>query len=572
MGSRAPGSSPRVRGKLPRRAGQRTQVGLIPARAGKTRSAHRHASGRRAHPRACGENQGRGRVRPHPMGLIPARAGKTSGPAPLSSLLPAHPRACGENTGLSQAAARSPGSSPRVRGKPRWRPDLRAPPRLIPARAGKTSPGPRRCAVRGAHPRACGENSRAPIESFFNWGSSPRVRGKPRPGALLVVGAGLIPARAGKTSSSWPACYQASAHPRACGENALPWSCSEPPLGSSPRVRGKPCAGAGRVHLPRLIPARAGKTWSGVSQEMRRSAHPRACGENPADLGGEPGDGGSSPRVRGKQSACSRSEARRRLIPARAGKTSTQDVSTRPWRLIPARAGKTKPRSRIAWLNSAHPRACGENRRRAWESMDSWGSSPRVRGKLWSVRRAGGEPRLIPARAGKTMLRRKSPVYIAAHPRACGENPRARHLPGDCYGSSPRVRGKQQWVGRDEGVAVAHPRACGENGWHRHRIRPNPGSSPRVRGKRPRDPHPQSKGRLIPARAGKTLDVGHWSVSLSAHPRACGENVSTVEEAISVLGSSPRVRGKPDRWVRESLATRLIPARAGKTSPGRTCQ
>ena len=402
MGSRAPGSSPRVRGKLPRRAGQRTQVGLIPARAGKTRSAHRHASGRRAHPRACGENQGRGRVRPHPMGLIPARAGKTSGPAPLSSLLPAHPRACGENTGLSQAAARSPGSSPRVRGKPGPHATAKVLERLIPARAGKT-------------PMAAG-----------------------------------------------PAC-SATAHPRACGENALPWSCSEPPLGSSPRVRGKPCAGAGRVHLPRLIPARAGKTWSGVSQEMRRSAHPRACGENPADLGGEPGDGGSSPRVRGKQSACSRSEARRRLIPARAGKASTQDVSTRPWRLIPARAGKTKPRSRIAWLNSAHPRACGENRRRAWESMDSWGSSPRVRGKLWSVRRAGGEPRLIPARAGKTMLRRKSPVYIAAHPRACGENPRARHLPGDCYGSSPRVRGKPR----------RHP--------------PNP-----------------PPARLIPARAGKT--------------------------------------------------------------------
>ena len=480
------GSSPRVRGKPVLRTDMHLVGGLIPARAGKTKDEAGSALIRwGSSPRVRGKHQAPRRFRPSSR-LIPARAGKTRACPRRRRGRRAHPRACGENPARTPPPRSWSGSSPRVRGKPRWRPDLRAPPRLIPARAGKTSPGPRRCAVRGAHPRACGENSRAPIESFFNWGSSPRVRGKPRPGALLVVGAGLIPARAGKTSSSWPACYQASAHPRACGENALPWSCSEPPLGSSPRVRGKPCAGAGRVHLPRLIPARAGKTWSGVSQEMRRSAHPRACGENPADLGGEPGDGGSSPRVRGKQSACSRSEARRRLIPARAGKTSTQDVSTRPWRLIPARAGKTKPRSRIAWLNSAHPRACGENRRRAWESMDSWGSSPRVRGKLWSVRRAGGEPRLIPARAGKTMLRRKSPVYIAAHPRACGENPRARHLPGDCYGSSPRVRGKQQWVGRDEGVAVAHPRACGENHVLDVGGRVQVGSSPRVRGKRPR--------------------------------------------------------------------------------------
>ena len=33
-----------------------------------------------------------------------------------------------------------------------------------------------------------------------------------------------------------------------------------------------------------------------------------------------------------------------------------------------------------------------------------------------------------------------------------------------------------------------------------------------------------------------------------------------------VAGSSPRVRGKRDPWIRTLSASRLIPARAGKTA------
>ena len=218
----------------------------------------------------------------------------------------------------------------------------------------------------------------------------------------------------------------------------------------------------------------------------------------------------------------------------------------------------------------AHPRACGENSPRARGQRRGGGSSPRVRGKLWSVRRAGGEPRLIPARAGKTMLRRKSPVYIAAHPRACGENPRARHLPGDCYGSSPRVRGKQQWVGRDEGVAVAHPRACGENvrrGTSRAAVS---GSSPRVRGKLERVHARFQRGRLIPARAGKTRRGLGCRPDAQAHPRACGENWTNAGKELPFEGSSPRVRGKRTSRPSAPEPKGLIPARAGKTVASRS--
>ena len=70
------------------------------------------------------------------------------------------------------------------------------------------------------------------------------------------------------------------------------------------------------------------------------------------------------------------------------------------------------------------------------------------------------------------------------------------------------------------------------------------GSSPRVRGK----PHKRVLAhfvvRLIPARAGKTFLGINRRAQLSAHPRACGENVGHVVQSLGGVGSSPRVRGK----------------------------
>ena len=77
-----------------------------------------------------------------------------------------------------------------------------------------------------------------------------------------------------------------------------------------------------------LIPAHAGKTrglWLG---QVQRAAHPRACGENHNNRGQRLGNGGSSPRMRGKQpewTAYYRSEG---LIPAHAGKTTTHESWT----------------------------------------------------------------------------------------------------------------------------------------------------------------------------------------------------------------------------------------------------
>ena len=219
------GSSPRVRGKPRGGARDPAAPGLIPARAGKTRTRATSPTAPWAHPRACGENStnhprprsSRGsspRVRGKRLveffgrdlaRLIPARAGKTP-PRPRPPLHPpAHPRACGENSARSVHRSLASGSSPRVRGKPPRVRRRRGSPRLIPARAGKTRRGPSTDRARPAHPRACGENENL-LAAGAGWdGSSPRVRGKPSIVYTPASRAGLIPARAGKTTLAFPA-------------------------------------------------------------------------------------------------------------------------------------------------------------------------------------------------------------------------------------------------------------------------------------------------------------------------------------------------------------------------------
>ena len=51
------------------------------------------------------------------------------------------------------------------------------------------------------------------------------------------------------------------------------------------------------------------------------------------------------------------------------------------------------------------------------------------------------------------------------------------------------------------------------------------GSSPRVRGKRPKGAPPLPCSGLIPACAGKTLTEVARGKADRAHPRVCGENV-----------------------------------------------
>ena len=207
----------------------------------------------------------------------------------------------GENDKWSGDTKAWLGSSPRGRGKRGEDCLPRARLRLIPARAGKTRRPPSPVRVFQAHPRAGEENLRRCFPFLHLSGSSPRGQGKRERLADRVPHGRLIPARAGKTALSPPMGWNSTAHPRAGGENSTVERLSLSYSGSSPRGRGKRARIVGRSAGVRLIPARAGKTTTSTPSRPTLRAHPRAGGENQR-LGCRGRlRRGSSPRGRGKR-------------------------------------------------------------------------------------------------------------------------------------------------------------------------------------------------------------------------------------------------------------------------------
>ena len=215
------------------------------------------------------------------VGLIPARAGKTRMLFTASALHPAHPRSRGENVVPLGQAAWVRGSSPLARGKP-GAPHQRARLfRLIPARAGKTKPLNKTNPTLRAHPRSRGENLGAGVKVAESGGSSPLARGKLQGVRVRAREVGLIPARAGKTKRIIMGAKRSD--------------------GSSPLARGKRRGPPGGPQEDGLIPARAGKTNGDAENVLREQAHPRSRGENTVRLDDGCAIDGSSPLARGKR-------------------------------------------------------------------------------------------------------------------------------------------------------------------------------------------------------------------------------------------------------------------------------
>ena len=173
--------------------------------------------------------------------ITPARAGKTMTVSATTLAAGDHPRACGENSRIGSRPTFHPGSPPRVRGKRipwnaiHWRLGI------TPARAGKTARRFARFTAMPDHPRACGENLSDTVRGSSAAGSPPRVRGKHAAWYAALTADGITPARAGKTFSQTWSGLQNRDHPRACGENRGTSRHFNGDWGSPPRVRGKPC-------------------------------------------------------------------------------------------------------------------------------------------------------------------------------------------------------------------------------------------------------------------------------------------------------------------------------------------
>ena len=191
------------------------------------------------------------------------------------------------------------GSSPRVRGLLKVIASAVWNARIIPARAGFTTPSTTTPHSPSDHPRACGVYFKLAIDALGTVGSSPRVRGLLPHAGDGVTNSGIIPARAGFTARARAYPRLQGDHPRACGVYAGLVQGRPVRGGSSPRVRGLLAAAIGGGAASGIIPARAGFTPCARARSPSRADHPRACGVYVATHTGLPSFRGSSPRVRG---------------------------------------------------------------------------------------------------------------------------------------------------------------------------------------------------------------------------------------------------------------------------------
>ena len=277
----AGGSSPLARG-LPfrTRRGWRRR-GIIPARAGFTRTARhspvrsqdhprsrgvyrhiaqRHSSARRDHPRSRGVYHGTGLTLRYDYWIIPARAGFTKRVSCPRSERSDHPRSRGvyvTNDYLHDAVK---GSSPLARGLPRTILRGITLRRIIPARAGFTLGPEARCRALPDHPRSRGVYRSDPVRLRRLPGSSPLARGLLQQRLLRHRVDGIIPARAGFTHLPEDPEDHPRDHPRSRGVYGYTQARMYIQRGSSPLARGLLGSARKCAKSCRIIPARAGFT------------------------------------------------------------------------------------------------------------------------------------------------------------------------------------------------------------------------------------------------------------------------------------------------------------------------
>ena len=208
-----------------------------------------------------------------------------------------------------------------MRERPVFRPSQAVCLGITPARAGKTLNDDGRCPWAENNPRSCGKDFM--IFRFFRCRRDhPRSCGKDNwVQTEMMWSEGLPPARAGKTKGSPGRQQCAEDHPRSCGKDIGIISIISMALGSPPLVRERPGGNASSVSLPRITPARAGKTIRLPTTCVRREDHPRSCGKDDCLVKYPFSCLGSPPLVRERLMATMKTPIKIGITPARAGKT-----------------------------------------------------------------------------------------------------------------------------------------------------------------------------------------------------------------------------------------------------------
>ena len=317
--------------------------------------------------------------------------------------------------------------------------------------------------------------------------------------------------------------------------------------GSSPLARGLREQVRGDGINGRIIPARAGFTGRRPGGSPPWSDHPRSRGVYGYSPGRDIYHFGSSPLARGLHLHID----------------SHQGLG----RIIPARAGFTQGRLHVGLGGPDHPRSRGVYPICSWIFSAVAGSSPLARGLLLCGLRQPINVGIIPARAGFTPEGNPVVEGVGDHPRSRGVYAYSYKLSVTSDGSSPLARGLRNPDGSERAVwgiiparagftrstrgrrrsSRDHPRSRGVYQCGIHRFARPRGSSPLARGLLPRINLDIILLRIIPARAGFTLDMIGTLAPAQDHPRSRG-----------VYKCCPTA-ARSGPWI--------IPARAGFTLP-----
>ena len=115
------------------------------------------------------------------------------------------------------------------------------------------------------------------------------------------------------------------------------------------------------------------------------------------------------------------------------------------------------------------------------------------------------------------------------------------------------------------GCSRDHPRVCGEHARHSRSSAAWMGSSPRMRGAPQRALPGLPQAGIIPAYAGSTEAWRRARREVEDHPRVCGEHFIVITAPTSCVGSSPRMRGALLARAVRPQHDGIIPAYAGST-------
>ena len=136
---------------------------------------------------------------------------------------------------------------------------------------------------------------------------------------------------------------------------------------------------------------------------------------------------------------------------------------------------------------------------------------------------------------------------------------------GVVVGITPAYAGKRVRDSFCKDIRWDHPRVCGEKSPAFSMIEIVSGSPPRMRGKATKTGCFHPGVRITPAYAGKRVSAAMLALTLSDHPRVCGEKNIPFLRSFRVWGSPPRMRGKGADLGRGRRALGITPAYAGKS-------